>query len=769
MGPRLRLLVALLGLLFLLTHARTLPRTLEDMDSLNFALGVEQFDVSDHRPHPPGYPVYIALGKISTAALGAVLPSWDRDRRAASGLAVWGLLGGTLAAVVLTRFWLVLGFAKRSAFFATVLAVVSPLFWFTAARPLTDMPALVASIWIQSLLVAGLRSLQHAPERRVPRAWLWGAILAGLLIGLRSQTMWLTGPLLSWCAIELLRRHRWRDAAILPVAAAAGALLWAVPLVLLTGGLSNYLALLGGQGAADFLGVEMLATSPTWRLTRTILVRTFVWPWTDPLAYVLIAAALVGLIAGQRAKEEGHRADGKGQRSLLLLCFVPYLLFHMAFQESITVRYALPFVIPVAGLAAIGLARLRARLVTAAVVALVSAWSLVIAEPRLTAYSREGAAVFRGFQDMVQALPVKGDRPTLYMHHQVWWGVQRQLDWFRPVWDMGPQPFPGSREWLALVGEWRGGSTRPAWFLTDVSRTDIALFDWRSRTLRGHYALGQDVRTLMNGPRLEEMNWWEIRRPGWMLGTGWALTPEIAGMTVVDHLAPHEHPAEAYLRRQSSPMLVLVGGRYLAQAGAGGAVVSVDLDGRSVAEWPVTADHAWFTQWIDLPQGTDSGPGAYATLSVRVANADPSRIAPVIGLEQFDAAGEDGVITALSDGWHEPEEDPRTGRFWRWMSGRGTLTVRGGAHDVTLSIAGESPLTYFDRPPVVVVRAGAREVARFEPAGDFSREIPVTAEALAAALGQITIETSQTFVPAERGQGQDRRTLGLRLSRVDIR
>ena len=309
MSSRLRLLVALLGLAFFLSHVRTLPRTLEDMDSINFALGVEKFDVSVHRPHPPGYPVYIALGKISTSVVGAVAPSWDRDRRAAAGLALWGLVGGTLAAFVLTKFWLGVGLTPRLAFFATLVAMVSPLFWFTAARPLTDTPALVASIWIQSLLIGGLGSVRAAPAARVPRAWIWAALLAGLLIGLRSQTMWLTGPLLLWCTVQLLSRRRWRDAGMLLGAAAAGALMWAVPLVWMTGGISKYFALLGSQGAADFRGVEMLATSPTWRLLKAVLFRAFVWPWVAaPLGYVMIAAARVRALALER-----QAANGRGR------------------------------------------------------------------------------------------------------------------------------------------------------------------------------------------------------------------------------------------------------------------------------------------------------------------------------------------------------------------------------------------------------------------------------------------------------------------------
>ena len=48
---------------FLALHLPFLPRSLEDLDSINFALGIGRFDVAQHQPHPPGYPIYIALAK----------------------------------------------------------------------------------------------------------------------------------------------------------------------------------------------------------------------------------------------------------------------------------------------------------------------------------------------------------------------------------------------------------------------------------------------------------------------------------------------------------------------------------------------------------------------------------------------------------------------------------------------------------------------------------------------------------------------------------
>ena len=39
-------------------------RVIDDIDAINFTLGVRSFDVAHHQPHPPGYPVLIAAGKM---------------------------------------------------------------------------------------------------------------------------------------------------------------------------------------------------------------------------------------------------------------------------------------------------------------------------------------------------------------------------------------------------------------------------------------------------------------------------------------------------------------------------------------------------------------------------------------------------------------------------------------------------------------------------------------------------------------------------------
>src|SRR5690242_6688338 len=57
----------------LLISATALTRTvfrsrfLYDIDSVNFALALQRFDPAVHQPHPPGYFLYVYLGKLSNA------------------------------------------------------------------------------------------------------------------------------------------------------------------------------------------------------------------------------------------------------------------------------------------------------------------------------------------------------------------------------------------------------------------------------------------------------------------------------------------------------------------------------------------------------------------------------------------------------------------------------------------------------------------------------------------------------------------------------
>ncbi len=60
-----------IGLFAFLLHVVCGPGHLDDIDAINFTLGVRDFDVAQHQPHPPGYPVLIAAAKVVAGAAAA--------------------------------------------------------------------------------------------------------------------------------------------------------------------------------------------------------------------------------------------------------------------------------------------------------------------------------------------------------------------------------------------------------------------------------------------------------------------------------------------------------------------------------------------------------------------------------------------------------------------------------------------------------------------------------------------------------------------------
>jgi len=130
-----------LAALYLLAHLALLPPTFDDIDAINFGLGVRDFDVAQHQPHPPGYPLFIAAGKIATPLLAATHVAAPDVR----GLAVWSALAGAVLVVLIFALWRQLDGDVWHAGIATAIAVCSPLFWFTSLRPLSDLSGLCAA------------------------------------------------------------------------------------------------------------------------------------------------------------------------------------------------------------------------------------------------------------------------------------------------------------------------------------------------------------------------------------------------------------------------------------------------------------------------------------------------------------------------------------------------------------------------------------------------------------------------------------------------
>jgi hypothetical protein len=719
---RLRSARAALVFIFLVAHLLWLPRTLEDLDSVNFALGVRDFDVARHQPHPPGYPVYIALAKASTAVLRFV----GIDAAAPRGLAIWSAIGGAAALPALFVFLRRLEGRTSVAAWTVLIVAACPLFWFTSLRPLSDMLGFAAAMWTLAI-VAGEPS---------PRALFGGALLAGLAVGIRSQTAVLTVPYLAYV---LATRRNLAAAAGMTAAMAAGALAWGLPLIAASGGLSSYLHALNFQAGADFEGVVMLWTHHTRRDLVTALLNTFVWPWDWRTGIAVCALAAAGAL----------RLAWRSPRAALAIAvaFGPYALFHLLFQETATTRYAVPLVPIVAYAALAALEGLPARAMQAAAAG-IAALSLVVAVPASIHYAREGAPIFRTFDDMA-ATAHGGDRVDLIAMHAI---ARRPAEWAAPILPARVAKAPHGREWLILINTWQANPTARVWFAADPSRTDLALFDPHAREIARAYTWGFEELPFVGGARPNDIDWLHMQPPMWMLDKGWSLTAEIGGITAHDRSGPDMAPAIAWLKRRADATTVVLGGRHI---GAGTATINLRLNGSPLES--VAVPPGFFMRLIELPPGALDRPAAYQPLDVTSVGQ--------VSLEQFDAQPPGVPMFAYDRGWHEPEFSSAEGRAWRWTSESSDLWVRPVGRAVTLRLAGENPRRYFDAAPHVRVVVGGREVGAFDPAADFEQTFVLPAELLDAAKGRVTIESSKFFVP---GGGGDQRHLALRVYRVSV-
>lgn len=764
--------LAALALVFAALHLPFLAPSLTDIDGVNFALGVRDFDIAAHRPHPPGYPVYIALGKAAVAVahlIGADVPLSTLEARS---LAMLSLAAGLLAIGPLYAVFACLraGLAGEirapwrsldvHALAATAITVTCPLFWYLASRPMSDLPGLALASAAQAALLLAWCRQRPAPggDRRLTPAMtaasgrmiVIGAFLSALSIGVRSQTMWFTVPLLVLVLFDRIGRGVAGALIGAGTMFVAGGLVWGVPLLVASGGLDAYLAALGSQAGEDFTSGEMLYTDRSARLAAFALLRTFVTPWDSPvLGAAVLACAALGAV-------QLLLRDRRALAAITAMA-APYLVFHLLFQDTAYVRYALPLVPVVAFLAVRGLSWLPSGAVPAGAV-IVSVAGMAIATPVLMAYAAEPSPTVRVLRAMHEEARLQP--PGALAMHQTF---VRPLE--AEVVEIAPQlPAPPRLEWLELAKYWKSGRTEPVWFLADPARSDLALIDPRSRRDVTDVRWPLVARPAFGGMRPSAVRWYRMPAPGWFAEEGWSLSPETAGMSRLMGRGPHLGPITAMVRRRPGPARLMIGGRNLAGAADPAARFEVLIDGAPFQQWD--AGSGFFLHVFDVPAGRLLGDGALATLTVRSSAVSGEAPIPT-AVEQFDLQDADAVLWAYGAGWHEAEYSPSFG-VWRWTSERATVRIAGPSQAVRITLSIESPLRYFDEAPRVRALAGERELAAttLSAAGEWAFDVP--ADAWAASGGAITIETSRTFVPAELDGGADLRRLGLRVFAISV-
>lgn len=127
----------------------------------------------------------------------------------------------------------------------------------------------------------------------------------------------------------------------------------------------------------------------------------------------------------------------------------------------------------------------------------------------------------------------------------------------------------------------------------------------------------------------------------------------------------------------------------------------------------------------------------------------------------------ENIFLVYKEGWHPLEsavENPNV--EWQWTKKEAVCSFRNPKKDVVLHLQADTNVTAFETPLSVSVMAGDNEVTSFqvEDRDIFLKKIAIPASMLGDEdWVDLRIVNSESFVPADKGIGEDTRELGLRV------
>lgn len=181
-----RWVVAIATAIVAATRLLALARGPWDWDEMLFLLGLRDYDVALHHPHPPGFPLFM-LAARSLVELGV------EPFRALQAI-------NLAAAIAIVPAMMFLGRQLRLSFAANLAAAILfsflPNVWFFGGTGFSDVPAIVLAAWAAGLLLQGSRS---------PGALVAGALLLAIAAGFRPQNL-----LVGFVPFLIAAWHQWR-------------------------------------------------------------------------------------------------------------------------------------------------------------------------------------------------------------------------------------------------------------------------------------------------------------------------------------------------------------------------------------------------------------------------------------------------------------------------------------------------------------------------------------------------------------------------------
>ena len=320
---------------FLIVPTRIYARSaaIWDWDESLFILGVRNFDVGSHHPHPPGFPLYMILAKV----LNRFTPTEQ------IALQTINILAAATLFPLLFYFARELRFSFFTAFAGSLLTVFLPNVWFYGGTALTDVPALAMIVGAMLLMLAGARRSGAAPV-------LWGCFLYGASTGMRAQNVLIGAAAFAVSAYVTAGRSRIRALWGFVVAASTSAAL-TIGAALVTGWSRYWWVVKQHQ---IYISTHDSVFAPGRQQLTSIMELFFVRePGAGPISWIIFFLVLAGLIRSLRSRS--------GPAGFLAATFVPFAIFAWLMLDMWSAhRFSIGYIPLVTILAAEGVVALTA-------------------------------------------------------------------------------------------------------------------------------------------------------------------------------------------------------------------------------------------------------------------------------------------------------------------------------------------------------------------------------------------------------------------------
>lgn len=304
---RLDFLVPLiLGLLVVITRLPFTSKFLYEWDSVNYSLAFENYNILQQQPHPPGYLLYVALGKAVNYIFN------DPN----TSLTFLSMVFSVLT-VILAYFMAKEIFSRKIGIISALLLIFNPFIWFYGE---------IASIYIFEAFFSILIAYSSYKLFKGNEKFIYiSAFVLGLSGGFRTDIIEFMLPLWIFCIWKARISYTRIVKGLLTFIFSI--VLWLVPAIILTGGLEKYIHILGYTSESASYTSILFGASIGQQLQNTGVC--IIWSLVG-LTFVGILITAIYLIHHRRnLKSNALNYIKKPLTIFFLLWIAPSFLFYL--------------------------------------------------------------------------------------------------------------------------------------------------------------------------------------------------------------------------------------------------------------------------------------------------------------------------------------------------------------------------------------------------------------------------------------------------------